>query len=80
MKSSFQGSFNFTKYLETVVDTETIKYTGKIRAVRGLEIESNGPRCVIGEMCTIVLRDGSQILAEVVGLDGKIVKLSALSL
>ena len=77
MKSSFQRSFNFTKYLETVVDTETIKYTGKIRAVRGLEIESNGPRCVIGEMCTIVLRDGSQILAEVVGLDGKIVKLSA---
>ena len=59
MKSSYQGEFNFTKYLENVVDAETILYTGKVKAVKGLEIESEGPHSVIGEMCTIKLGDGS---------------------
>lgn len=77
MKSTYQRDFNFTKYLETVIDADTIKYTGKVKAVKGLDIESLGPRCVLGEMCTIVLRDGKQIPAEVVGLEEKVVKLSA---
>ena len=38
MKSSYQGEFNFTKYLENVVDAETILYTGNVKAVKGLEI------------------------------------------
>lgn len=76
MKSSYQGEFNFTKYLENVVDAETILYTGKVKAVKGLEIESEGPHSVIGEMCTIKLGDGSLLLAEVVGLQDKIVKLA----
>lgn len=76
MKSSYTGEFNFTKYLEKVVDAETILYTGRVIAVRGLEVESEGPRSVIGEMCTIKLRDGTMLYAEVVGLDGKIVKLA----
>ena len=69
MKSSYTGEFNFTKYLEKVVDAETILYTGRVIAVRGLEVESEGPRSVIGEMCTIKLRDGTMLYAEVVGLD-----------
>ena len=36
MKSSYQGEFNFTKYLENVVDAETILYTGKVKAVKGI--------------------------------------------
>jgi len=76
MKSSYTGEFNFTKYLEKVVDAETILYTGRVTAVRGLEILSEGPRSVIGEICTIKLRDGRMLQAEVVGLDDKIVKLS----
>lgn len=48
MKSSYTGEFNFTKYLEKVADAETILYTGRVTAVRGLEIESEGPRSVIG--------------------------------
>ncbi len=43
----------FNKYIQTVENTETIKYTGKVNAVKGLMIESIGPRSVIGEMCTI---------------------------
>lgn len=77
MQSSFNQSFNFTKYLEQVVDAETILYIGSVIAVKGLEIESEGPRSVIGEMCTIKLGNGSTLLAEVVGLNGKYVKLTA---
>ena len=57
--------FNFLKYMENVVDAETILYTGKVTAVRGLEIESEGPRSVIGEMCSIHLRNGTSLPAEV---------------
>ena len=76
MKSSYTGEFNFTKYLEKVADAETILYTGRVTAVRGLEVESEGPRSVIGEICTIKLEDGTLLNAEVVGLDGKKVKLA----
>lgn len=76
MKSAYQAEFNFSKYLETVCDAETILYTGRVTAVRGLEIESEGPRSMIGEICTIKLNDGASLLAEVVGLNDKIVKLT----
>lgn len=77
MKAAYTGEFNFNKYLEKVCDAETILYIGKVIGVKGLEIISEGPRSSIGEMCTIKLNDGSSILAEVVGLDGKNVKLAA---
>lgn len=76
MKSTYTGEFNFTKYLEKVVDAETILYTGRVTAVRGLEVESEGPRSVIGEMCTIKLRNGKLLQAEVVGLQDKLVRLA----
>ena len=76
MKSSYTGEFNFIKYLEKVANAETILYTGRVTAVRGLEVESEGPRSVIGEICTIKLEDGTLLNAEVVGLDGKKVKLA----
>ncbi len=59
----------FTKYLKTVVDTETILYTGSVSAVRGLMIESRGPYAKIGELCTIKNSDGSTITAEVTGFN-----------
>lgn len=77
MRSSYTGEFNFSKYLENVIDTDTIKYTGRVIAVNGLEIQSEGPRSVIGEMCSIKLGDGTTLMAEVVGLSDKIVKLTA---
>ena len=79
MRSTYTGDFDFNKYLEKVVDAETILYTGRVVAVKGLEVESEGPRSVIGEMCTIKLRDGKLLQAEVVGLDDKTVKLAPFS-
>ena len=67
----------FSKYLQTVVDTETILYTGSVTAVKGLMIESLGPRSEIGEICTIKNAQNQDITAEVVGFDGTTVKLMA---
>ena len=78
MKSSYNVELNLTKYLDTVKNTQTIHYVGRVSYVNGLDIQSNGPRCVIGEICTIrVPRLKTSVLAEVVGLDETSVKLSA---
>lgn len=65
----------FTKYLDTVKETETILYTGAVSAVKGLMIESIGPRSMIGELCDIRLPDGTSVQAEVTGLEGSVVRL-----
>lgn len=71
------GSF-FDKYISAVKSTETILYTGTVKSVRGMLIESTGPRSVIGEMCTIrLMRGNAAVAAEVVGLDGTTVRLMA---
>lgn len=68
----------FNKYIDSVKNTDTIKYTGSVTGVKGLMIESRGPRSVIGEMCTIKIPiNNSSILAEVVGLEENSVKLMA---
>ena len=76
MKSSYTAEFDFSKYLEKVIESETILYIGHVTAVKGLEIESEGPRSVIGEICTVKLRDGTNLLAEVIGLEDKKVRLT----
>ena len=66
----------FNKYLNTIKQTETILYTGHVTAVKGLVIESNGPRSVIGEICTIKIPSrNKEVLAEVMGFEGNTVKL-----
>jgi flagellum-specific ATP synthase len=68
----------FDKYVDVVDRLETIKYTGVIRKVRGLLIESQGPSAIIGELCQIVLpRKQGVIWAEVVGLNGSMTQLMA---
>ena len=39
----------FDKYINAVEKSETILYTGRVTAVRGMLIESFGPRSVIGK-------------------------------
>lgn len=68
----------FNKYLSAVKDTETILYTGYVTAVKGLLIECNGPRSMVGELCEIKLPNTEEtILAEVVGFQDTTVKLMA---
>lgn len=66
----------FDKYINTVNRVEPIKYTGSVTGVHGLMIESNGPRSVIGEICSIQIPSlNTSVLAEVVGFEGKTVRL-----
>ena len=68
----------FNKYIDAVKDADTIKYTGLVTAVKGLMIEASGPRSEIGELCRIQMKDGREdLFAEVVGLEGKVVRLMA---
>ncbi len=68
----------FDKYIKTVNRTETIKYRGVITAVKGLMIESKGPRSVMGEICKIEIPSSrTTLLAEVVGLEDTTVRLMA---
>ena len=68
----------FNKYLNAVEETETILYTGYVTAVKGLLIECNGPRSMVGELCEIkVPRVEEPLLAEVTGFEGTTVKLMA---
>jgi flagellum-specific ATP synthase len=78
MKSSYTGEFDFSKYLKAADATDPILYVGHVSGVNGLEIESLGPRSVIGEMCSIRIPGQTEpLMAEVVGLDGTTVKLTA---
>ncbi len=66
----------FDKYLTRIEKTETIHCTGSVISVKGMLIESNGPQSIIGEICSIhIPSTQTSILAEVVGLNGKIVQL-----
>ncbi len=68
----------FEKYLTRVENTETIHCTGSVISVKGMLIESNGPQSIIGELCTITIPSTeSVVLAEVVGLNDRIVQLMA---
>lgn len=77
MHSSYTKEFNFSKYITQVQDVDPISYIGYVSGVEGLEILSRGPCAKIGEICNIILPDGKKLMAEVVGLDGTTVKLTA---
>ncbi len=68
----------FSKYLNRVEHTDTIRFTGEVTRVNGMLIESRGPQSVVGEICSIEIPYSKEsVLAEVVGLDGTTVKLMA---
>ncbi|CEM60827.1 flagellar protein export ATPase FliI [Treponema phagedenis] len=68
------------KYEAVIQNTEPIKFTGTVTAVRGMLVESRGPQAVVGELCKIKANNSSDpIMAEVVGLDEGTVKLMSYS-
>jgi len=66
------------KYSAAIEKTDPIKCIGRVTNVTGLIIEGIGPESSIGEVCKIKLRQGVEVLAEVVGFDNDIVKLMAI--
>jgi flagellum-specific ATP synthase len=66
----------FDKYAAALERLEPIKYTGTVKKVQGLVIESRGPRAVVGELCQVLLPEQKRLLwAEVVGLKGSTVQI-----
>jgi flagellum-specific ATP synthase len=65
---------NRIRSLQTLSPFSTL---GRVQRVRGLVIESQGPRATIGELCTIAAANRPR-LAEVVGFSGHITLLMAL--
>jgi flagellum-specific ATP synthase len=62
------------KYVHLVDETEPIKYSGSIKRVQGLLIESLGPQAEVGELCRIETKNGN-VWGEVVGLKGSTIQL-----
>ncbi|MCB1059371.1 MAG: FliI/YscN family ATPase [Calditrichaeota bacterium] len=54
-----------------------VRAVGRVNCVRGLVLESKGPRAAVGHLCKIVTEQGDR-LAEVVGFDGSTTLLMAL--
>lgn len=54
-----------------------IRSVGRVNCVRGLVLESKGPRAAVGNLCKITTEQGDR-LAEVVGFDGSTTLLMAL--
>ncbi|MBN2735449.1 MAG: FliI/YscN family ATPase [Spirochaetales bacterium] len=68
----------FEKYSALLEKVDPIKYTGVVRRVQGLLVESHGPRAKVGEICQIVCEENSKTAwAEVVGLKDEITQLMA---
>ena len=66
----------FDKYIDIVKETEPIKYTGKVKKVQGMLIESVGPQAQVGELCRIITENNKEgIPAEVIGLHDHVVQL-----
>lgn len=68
----------FEKYSKLIERMDPIKYTGTVKRVRGLLIESHGPQVVVGETCQILIQQENRIAwAEVIGFDNMNVQLMA---
>lgn len=56
-----------------------IQYSGKVTKVVGLTIESLGPPSKIGDLCTIISKEGNSVPCEVVGFEDSKLILMALT-
>ncbi|MDY7027547.1 MAG: FliI/YscN family ATPase [Spirochaetota bacterium] len=68
----------FEKYSTLIAKMDPIKYTGTVKRVRGLLIESHGPQVVVGETCQIIIPKENRVAwAEVIGFNNMEVQLMA---
>ncbi len=58
---------DFNKFRSALGAVKLLRCQGSIVKVSGLTVESNGPKLGLGELCSIRIRDGYNIMAEVIG-------------
>jgi len=61
------GVIDFAKFHSALRDVKLLDCQGLVVRVSGQSVESNGPALGLGELCSIRIRDGRWVLAEVVG-------------
>ncbi|MDR1736005.1 MAG: flagellar protein export ATPase FliI [Oscillospiraceae bacterium] len=67
---------DFDALREKLIQTDTLKYSGKVQMIAGLTVEASGPAVQIGEMCRIYSLNGESFIpAEMVGFRDKKVLL-----
>jgi len=60
---------DFERFHSALEQVELLESQGCVVRVSGLTVESTGPMVGLGELCSIGLRDGRDVLAEVVGFN-----------
>ncbi len=64
-----ENLIDFEKFHSALRQVNLMSSRGYIVRVSGLTVESTGPSIGIGELCSIQIRDGRRVLAEVVGFE-----------
>jgi flagellum-specific ATP synthase len=62
-----QNSIDFEGFHSVLRNVNLLDCQGYVIRVSGLTVESTGPKVGLGELCSIRIHDGRQVLAEVVG-------------
>jgi len=63
-------------YLSAVARTDTIRWSGRVRDIVGLLIESEGPAAAIGDFCDVRTLNGRRIRTQVIGFrDGRVLSM-----
>lgn len=69
----------FLKYAKLIKSVETIRTKGRVESVTQSLIESIGPITKVGDVCTITSGSGENVIAEVIAVEGRKVKMLLLS-
>ena len=68
-------TYNTTKLRRALRMGSLYSYMGKIRSSVGMTVEATGITCNVGDVCSIRLNNGEEVLAEVTGIKGEITYL-----
>lgn len=69
--NTFSPDKILSKYSSVLQRTDPLRVSGRVTQVVGLVIESEGPQAPIGEVCTLIDRNGKELCrSEIVGFKG----------
>jgi flagellum-specific ATP synthase len=75
-QAAMVSAVNFDRMHSALREVNLLNCHGFVVRVSGLTIESSGPKVGLGEICTIMIREGKTVLAEVAGFhEGRLILL-----
>jgi flagellum-specific ATP synthase len=74
--STLAQAIDFSRYINFLERTETLRLEGEVVELVGLIVESRGPAVAIGDFCEIQTRNGRAIRTQVIGFrDGRVLSM-----